>query len=61
MKELKNIVCKSLEHDWQQHITLYRCGVDEYARKCKRCGKWENISTVWHKEDGSVDKEEWYL
>ena len=39
--EPKCIYCGST--DFEYHITCYRCGVDEYSTKCKKCGKWVDM------------------
>jgi len=36
---------KFQRHDWQYHITSYRCGIDEHSRYCLLCGKTEKLDT----------------
>jgi len=42
---------KKCQHDWEYHITEYRCGVSEHFRKCKKCGKYEDLGTYNEKEE----------
>jgi len=42
---------KDCKHNWEHHCTSYRCGVEEYSRRCRLCSRWEERG-VWDSKKG---------
>ena len=49
------MICK---HTWQQHVTSYRCGIDEYHKTCKKCKAMEKQGVYDQEKKAWIDSEE---